>query len=155
MLGAMHTAGLVVALAVGLLSAVELRAQAPAPARRATPAVRAVGTTSDLMVLVLRPASDAVFYISSRTPATEAEWGALQAQTLMLAESANLLMLPDRARGRAQWLADATLLLEAGRAAFVAAKAKDVSALEALNDRMYEACVVCHQHFRPGYGKRP
>lgn len=151
----MPTAVLVVALTLGLLPALALRAQSQAPAPRATPAARAVGTTSELMVHVLRPASDAVFYIASRTPETEAEWGALQAQTLILAESANLLMLPERARGRAQWLADAALLLEAGRAAFVAAKAKDVPALEALNDRMYEACVACHQHFRPGYGNRP
>ena len=64
-------------------------------------------------------------------------------------------MLPARARGRAQWLRDSQLLLDAGRAAFAAAKAKDVPALEALNDRLYESCVACHQHFRPGYGKQP
>jgi hypothetical protein len=110
---------------------------------------------SELMVHVIRPASDAVFYITSRTPATDAEWGTLQAQTLMLAESGHLLMLPSRARGRAPWLADARLMLEAGRKAFAAAKAKDVAALEALNDELYQSCVTCHQHFRPGYGKRP
>lgn len=107
------------------------------------------------MVHVIRPASDAVFYITSRTPTTEAEWGVLQAQTLMLAESGHLLLMPARVRGRAQWLKDAELMLEAGRKAFVAAKAKDVAALEALNDEMYQSCVVCHEHFRPGYGKRP
>ena len=106
------------------------------------------------MVHVIRPASDAVFYITSRTPATDAEWGALQAQTLMLAESGHLLLMPARARGRAQWIADSHLMLEAGRKAFAAAKAKDVAALETLNDEMYQSCVVCHEHFRPGYGKR-
>ena len=154
----MRTAGLVTVLTAALLSTTpEPAAQTPAakPPTPVSAAPRAVGTMSELMVHVLRPASDAVFYIASRTPATEAEWGVLQAQTLMLAESANLLMLPDRARGRAQWLADAHLLLEAGRKAFAAAKAKDVPALEALNDEMYQACVRCHEHFRPGYGKRP
>lgn len=125
---------------------------APAPA---APQPRVVGTMSELMVHVLRPASDAVFYISTRTPSTDAEWGGLQAQALMLAETANLLLLPNRSRGRAQWNADAALLLEAGRKAFAAAKAKDVPALEALNDEMYQACTACHEHFRPGYGKRP
>jgi hypothetical protein len=110
---------------------------------------------SELMVHVLYPTSDAVFYIATRTPATDAEWATLEAQTLMLAESANLLMLPAHARGRTQWLQDARLLLEAGRAAFAAAKARDVPALEALSDRLYESCVTCHQHFRPGYGRRP
>ena len=107
------------------------------------------------MVHLIRPTSDAVFYITSRTPSSNAEWGTLQAQTLMLAESGQLLMLPSRARGRTQWLTDAQLMLEAGRKAFAAATAKDVAALEALNDEMYQSCVVCHEHFRPGYGKRP
>lgn len=127
---------------------------APRSAARADDA-RVVGTISELMVHVIRPTSDAVFYITSRTPASEAEWGVLQAQTLTLAESGHLLMLPGRARGRAQWLDDARLMLEAGRKAFAAAKAKDVAALEALNDELYQSCVTCHQHFRPGYGKRP
>ena len=65
------------------------------------------------------------FYITSR-PRTDEAWGTLQAQTLMLAESGTLLMQPSRARGRSQWLADARLMLEAGRKAFAAAKAKDV-----------------------------
>ncbi len=130
-------------------------APAPRAATPATPAARPVGTMSELMVHVIRPTSDAVFYITSRTPTTDEEWGTLQAQTLMLAESGHLLLMPSRARGRTQWIADAQLMLEAGRKAFAAAKAKDVAALEALNDEMYQSCVVCHQHFRPGYGKRP
>jgi hypothetical protein len=154
------------AVLVGLLSVlapVATVAQAPTPSTPASPPPktaagapdpRVVGTMSELMVHVIRPASDAVFYITSRTPATEAEWGTLQAQTLMLAESGHLLMLPSRARGRTQWLADARLMLEAGRKSFAAAKAKDVAALEALNDELYQSCVTCHQHFRPGYGKR-
>jgi hypothetical protein len=163
MLAPMRTAGLVVV--VWALTTVAASPQAStvpsSPTPRPTTATRSpaeppiVGTMSELMVHVIRPASDAVFYITSRTPATEAEWGTLQAQTLMLAESGQLLMLPARARGRTQWLDDARLMLEAGRKAFAAAKAKDVAALEALNDEMYQSCVTCHQHFRPGYGKRP
>jgi hypothetical protein len=119
-----------------------------------TAAAQPVGTMSELMVQILQPTSDAVFYISTRTPVTEAEWKALEAQTLTLAESANLLMMPGRARGRAQWMKDSKLLLDAGRTAFTAAKARDVAALEALNDQLYASCVTCHENFRPGYGKR-
>ena len=134
------------------------RAHATAPRSKRPPVAitpRPIGTMSELMVHLIRPASDAVFYITSRTPATEAEWGTLQAQTLLLAESGHLLLMPSRARSRAQWLTDATLMLEAGRKAFAAATARDVPALEALNDELYQSCVQCHQHFRPGYGKRP
>ena len=127
---------------------------APAASSAAPPTAR-IGTMSELMVHLIYPTSDAVFYISSRTPATDAEWVELQAKTLTLAESANLLMMPGRARDQDRWMTDARLMLDAGWAAFKAAKAKDVAALEALSDQMYEACTTCHQHYRPGYGKRP
>jgi hypothetical protein len=122
----------------------------PAPARAA-----AVGSMSDLMVKMIYPTSDAIFYITTRTPATDAEWGELQAKALTLAESANLLMMPGRSRDEDRWMQDATLLLDAGRAAYRAARAKNVKALEALSDRLYESCTSCHQHYRPNYGRRP
>jgi cytochrome c556 len=49
---------------------------------------------------------------------------------------------------------DARLMLDAGEAAYRAAKDRDVPALEALSDQMYESCVTCHQHYRPDYGRR-
>jgi lipocalin-like protein len=114
-----------------------------------------VGTMSDLMVKIIYPASDAIFYITTRTPGSEAEWTELQAKALALAESANLLMMPGRARDQDRWMADATLMLDAGRAAYRAARARDVAALEALNDQLYTSCTSCHQHYRPNYGRRP
>jgi hypothetical protein len=121
----------------------------------AHPPVTRVGTMSELMVHLIYPTSDAVFYISSRTPKTDAEWSELQAKTLTLAESANLLMLPGRARDQDRWMKDAKLMLDAGWAAFKAAKAKDAAALEALSDQLYESCVTCHKNYRPDYGKKP
>src|SRR3954470_12132653 len=116
---------------------------------------QAVGTMSDLMVKIIYPASDAIFYITTREPKTEAEWGELQGKALAVAESANLLMMPGRAREQDRWMSDARLMLDAGRAAFRAAKAKDVAALDALNDQLYTSCTSCHQHYRTNYGARP
>jgi hypothetical protein len=113
-----------------------------------------VGTMSELMVKVIYPASDALFYITTRTPATEAEWNELQGKALIVAESGNILMMPGYARDRDQWMADSRLLRDAGAAAFAAAKKKDVAALEALNDQLYESCTSCHQHYRANYGRR-
>jgi hypothetical protein len=133
---------------------------AAAPGSSATPAAietaplaRRVGTMSELMVDFIYPASDAVFYISSRTPTTSEEWMTLQGQTLMLAEAANLLMMPGRARDQDRWMSDAALMLDAGEAAYRAAKDRDVSALEALSDQLYESCVTCHRDYRPNYGR--
>ena len=115
---------------------------------------QSVGTMSELMIKIIYPTSDPVFYITTRTPTTEAQWGELQAQTLMLAESANLLMLPAHARDQDRWMADAKLLRDAGAAAFKAAKAKDLAALEALNEQLYQSCTTCHMHYRRNYGRR-
>ena len=112
-----------------------------------------VGTMSELMVDLIYPTSDAILYISTRTPTNDVEWNELRAKALILAESANLLMTPPRALDNDRWMKDAQLMLDAGAAAFEAAKNHDVAALENLNQAVYESCVVCHFHYRPDYGK--
>src|SRR4026208_2189892 len=57
--------------------------------------------------------------------------GDLQGKALRVAESANLLMMPGRARDEDRWMQDAKLMLDAGRAAYRAARAKDLAALDA------------------------
>ena len=117
------------------------------------PPTRNVGSMSDLMVKIIYPASDALFYIESRAPKTDAEWTVLEGQALMLAESANLLMMPGRARDQKQWMADAKLMLDAGADALKFAKVRNVEAIAGLSDRHYESCTSCHKHYRPDYGK--
>src|SRR5215510_12922807 len=136
-------------LAVWILAGPQARAQSPAPASD----LKVVGTMSELMVRVIYPSSDAVFYITTRTPETDLQWGELQGQTLMLAESANILMMPGHARDQERWMADAKLMRDAGAAAFKAAKAKDVKALEAVNEQLYQSCTTCHMHYRRNYGR--
>ena len=124
-------------------------------ASQAAVPMQPASTMSELMVKIIYPASDAIFYITTREPKTEAEWVDLQGKALAVAESANLLMMPGRARDQERWMEDARLMLDAGRAAFRAAKAKDVAALDALNDQLYTSCTSCHQHYRTNYGRRP
>ena len=127
-------------------------AMQPRPAGNQAASTVRVGTMSELMVHMILPTSDAVFYVSSRAPATDAEWTELQAGTLTLAESANLLLMPGRTRP-GQWAKDARQMLDAGWAAFKAAKAKDLAGVEAVSDQLYESCVSCHKAYRPDYGK--
>lgn len=134
---------------VFLLTVPHAGAQVAAPAND----LKIIGTMSELMIKVIYPSSDAVFYITTRTPETELQWGELQGQTLMLAESANILMMPGHARDQERWMADAKLMRDAGAAAFKAAKAKDVKALEDLNEQLYQSCTTCHMHYRRNYGR--
>ena len=119
------------------------------------PTPRAVGTMSDLMVKIIYPTSDEIFYIKRSPPKNDAEWNAYQGKMLMLAESANLLMMPGRTRDQDKWMRDARMLLDVGNAAWKAAKAKDVAAIVALNDQLYNSCVQCHADYRPNYRTRP
>ena len=140
----MKTMALAAALAAALAQTASTR-----------PPTRNVGTMSDLMVKIIYPASDALFYIESRTPKTDSEWTALEGQALMVAESANLLMMPGRARDQKQWMADAKLMLDVGTEAVAAAKEKNVEAIAALSDRLMESCTTCHKNYRPNYGRKP
>lgn len=145
----------VMLLAVVMPQMVAAQAQ---PATEANSGGQPVGTMSELMVRVIYPASDAIFYIATRTPSNGEEWAELEGTALMLAESGNLLMTPARAWDDNQWMRDAQLMRNAGEAAFSAAKDRNVEALEGLNDQLYQSCVTCHQHYRadyPGYGSQP
>lgn len=103
----------------------------------------------DVMVKIVEPTSNAIFYISREPPKDEEQWKALQGQALMLLEIANSLTTPARAKDKKQWMQDAKLLIDASNAAYAAANAKNVAALEELNEPLYTACATCHEHYLP------
>src|SRR5581483_7212351 len=112
-------------------------------------------TMSALMIDPIYPASDAIFYIGTRTPGSEAEWRTLETRTAALVDAAGALTTPAYFRDRIRWMADAKLMIDASTAALAAVKKHDVAALEELNEPLYNSCVTCHQHYRPNYGSRP
>jgi hypothetical protein len=117
------------------------------------PSFQPVGSVSQLMIYVLYPTSDSLFYIERNPPKNDVEWNLVRNQALTLAESGNLLMMPGRVR-EGDWNKDAKMLVDVGTTAFKAAMAKDVAGIAALNDQLNDACVVCHTQYRPGYGRR-
>lgn len=132
-----------------------LPAQTPQTPEAAPRSVESVGSMKELMLDILYPTSDRIFYVSRDEKKTGKDWNELRQSALMLAESANLLMADNRARDKGVWMTDARLLWEVGNKAYIAAKAKDLNGLEALNADLYEACQSCHVHYRPGYRRRP
>lgn len=123
-------------------------------AQEPTPTYQPVGSMSQLMINILYPSSDAIFYVERNEPKTQSDWNALQNQALILAESGNLLMMPGRARDQGDWIKDAKLVVDVGNAAFKAARAKDLPAIVALNDQLNTACVTCHEQYRADYRRR-
>ena len=113
-----------------------------------------VGTMSQLMIDMIYPTSDDIFYIERTPPANDRDWAAIERSALTLAESGNLLMMPGRARDQGDWIKDSKMLVDAGTAAFKAAKAKDLAAVVALNEQLVAACTTCHMQYRQNYRRR-
>jgi hypothetical protein len=128
-------------------------AQAPTPP---TPSAnfQPVGTMRQLMIDIIYPVSDAIFYVDREPPKNQHDWDTLRGQALMLAESGNLLMMEGRARDQKNWILESKMLIDIGGKAYKAAQAKDIEGIRALNDSLNAACVVCHYQYRPGYHRR-
>ncbi|ALO45420.1 hypothetical protein [Pseudohongiella spirulinae] len=105
---------------------------------------QAIADMSALMTRIIQPTSDAVFYVSRFPPEDDAAWRELENKTLMLAEAANLLLIPGYKRLTEQWLQDTVLMRDASVRAWQAAKNQDLDALMELNNDLYTSCENCH-----------
>jgi hypothetical protein len=118
-------------------------------------AAQPVGTMADLMIsMVYPPANDLLLSIARGGPKDDKEWMALQRSAVLLGESGNVLMMRGRARDQGQWMTDARMLVDAGAAAYRAARAKDLNALTALEAPINASCVSCHKQYRPNVHPR-
>src|SRR5580692_2728131 len=130
-------------------SAQPAAAPAVAPDASAEPAgPRSVGTMSEVMLEMIFPTSNELFYVGRNEDKSQKDWNDLRNNMLMLAETANLLMAANRAKDKDQWMKDAILLRDVATKAFKMAKVKDLEGLKALNDEAYESCQSCHVHYR-------
>ena len=116
------------------------------------PSYQNVGTMSQLMVNIIYPTSDALFYIERANPKTDADWNLVKNNALTLAESGNLLLMPGRVR-EGEWAADAKMMIDLATTAFKAAQAKDMEKITGLSEDLSNSCIKCHLKYRPGYGR--
>ena len=112
--------------------------------------IQPVGTMMEFMYSIVHPASNEILLTVNRGgPQNDKEWAAVQRSAVQLAESGNLLMMRGRARDQGEWLKDAKLLVDAGAAAYKAAKEKNATALTAATGQIDASCVTCHKQYRP------
>jgi len=112
-----------------------------------------IGNVSQLMIDIIYPTSDALFYIEREPPKNDHDWNVIRGNALTLAESGNLLLIGYRARDQDRWVKDTKLMIDAGTKAFRAAQKKDMQAILDLNDELSNSCIICHKDYRPTYGK--
>ncbi len=140
------------ALALGaVLAACEPAAQ-PAPFRPAA-------DLESLMVAVFEPSASRLANALAVTldergeervePLGEEDWISLRNAAVVLAESPNLLLMPERIRDRGEWVRAVLAQVEVGEAALAAVESRDVEQLSELGERIYSVCSDCHQKYPP------
>ncbi len=121
------------------------------------PPFQAAYSIDDLMDYMITPAAEAYWGsvsihidrdgITENFPTTDAEWDAVMAAAVTLAESGNLLMLPSRALPGRDWMRLSREMVAAGVAAANAASSRDVDAVFDAGERVYNACSACHDQY--------
>jgi hypothetical protein len=122
-----------------------------------TSTYRPVGDVADLMAGVVEPAAevywDAVGVIVDSAgehqlaPQTDEDWLAVRAAAYTVAESGNLLMMPERAFDRGAWITMSQSLVDVGRRAVEAADARSLDAVFDMGAEMYYVCTNCHSTY--------
>jgi hypothetical protein len=128
----------------------------PAPAPEMPP-FQTTANMKDLMLNVIDPAADTLWAsvgtvldaqgTHEKFPATDDEWDAVRAGAIQLAESGNLLLIPARSSGSAEWIAEARALIEAANRAIKNIEARDKDALFTTGGDIYDVCTNCHRQF--------
>lgn len=128
--------------------------EAPVPE---APPYRIVASTEELMYGIVIPNAEVVFEsvgsiidetgINDFQPETDEEWEEVADRALGLAESANLLIMPERSEGREVWIETSLLMSERAVRVSETALLRDRDALLEAGGELYEACEACHMEY--------
>lgn len=125
---------------------VEVQSEAPtAPAD----ALQSAATSRQVMLGLTIPASEVIWGVGSNAPASDADWDRVTANAVMLAESGLMLMSAPRDLKQPEWTQYASDMVRHSRSAAEAAQKRDVDALLAAGDEIYNSCDTCHNKYMP------
>jgi Cytochrome C' len=88
--------------------------------------------------------------VMAAAPADNAGWRAIKADSLILAEGGNLLLLRTPLRDPAKWNASSVAVREAAGQLYKAAKKRDFDASRKAYEAMLTNCNSCHKQFAGG-----
>ena len=125
----------------------------------AAPPFKVVANADQLMDGVLTPAAETYWGsvstvithegIQENFPRTDEEWERVWAAAVTLTESGNLLMMRPPQQNQAEWQRFSADLIDRGVEAIRAAEARDPDQILEAGERVYYACVQCHERFLP------
>ena len=104
----------------------------------------------EFMEYVFQPTYKRLKQAMATEPADRSAWKTIKADSLILAEGGNLLLLHDPGKNRKEWDAHSIEVRKAGGQLYKAAKAKDFKAAQMHYQSMLKNCNACHQQFAGG-----
>jgi hypothetical protein len=132
------------------------RVEAAAPP--AAPSLPPVASVKQLMIGIVTPAAYAVFDsvstivdakgVQENQPKTEEEWARVEANAVALIESANMLLIGNRAVDQGDWVKMAKAMADAGQTAQKAAAAKSPDGILEAGEAINMSCDNCHQKYQ-------
>ena len=105
-----------------------------------------IATVKDVMLGLTIPSSDFVWGVEDE-PADDAAWDEVRLNAVMLVESANLLLAPERARDGEKWASEAAALIAAARVTIAAVDARDFDGVIDSGEAIYDSCESCHASY--------
>ena len=143
---------------IGFIIAGARTAQLATPVEARAPEMAPVATVKHLMDGIRGPSATVVFDsvgttvdatgIHEKQPSTETEWAAVGASAAALVESANLLMVGDRAVDKGEWATMSKALADAGMTVLKATEAKDAQGILAAGETLNASCDSCHGQYQ-------
>ena len=110
---------------------------------------------NEIMVFLIDHNSHAIWDVASDAPDNDDDWHLLEHSALALAASGNLTNIAGTGPNDADWITEAAwqaysqAMANAGYAALVAVRAKNVEALLAAGDDLLNSCLACHRQYKP------
>jgi len=104
----------------------------------------------EFMEYVFQPTYRRLKVSMSKTPASNADWKAIKADSLSLAEAANLIIMRPPSEDVEDWNHHSVEVRNHGKAFYSAARSKDFAAATKHYQAMLKSCNACHQQFEDG-----
>jgi len=143
---------------IGFIIAGARTAQLATPVEARAPEIAPVATVKQLMDGIIGPSATVVFDsvgtivdatgIHEKQPSTDAEWAVVGASAAALVESANLLMVGDRAVDKGEWAKQSKALADAAMVVLKATEAKDPMGILAAGETLNASCDNCHRQYQ-------
>ncbi len=143
---------------IGFIIASARTTQVEAAAPPATAALPPVASVKQIMAGIVMPAAYVVFDsvstivdakgIQENQPRTEEEWALVGANAAVLIESANMLLIGNRAVDQGDWVTMTKAMADAGQIALKAAEAKSAEGILEAGEAINMSCDNCHQKYQ-------